>query len=70
MTDQSEKEIYRVLLRIVLPVGSAVWAFTQLVTEPPAVVGLALLAIMAVGIFAAFRTTIAITDDRLNGGAA
>lgn len=66
----SSEETVRLLTHVVAPAGTGIWAFTQAgqATEPA--VGWGLLALAAGGLFLAFRSTINIADDRLNGGAA
>lgn len=63
-----EQRLYDVLLRVVLPIGTAVWAFRELWTQPhpPEWVGAVLLVLIAAGIFVPVNYAIRRLDERLN----
>ena len=64
--DELGDEAIRVLIRVVLPLGSSVLAAVELVDGAAPLVELGFVGILAGGIFLAFRNSIAMLDGRLN----
>lgn len=65
---EREQRIYDVLLRVVLPIGTGVWAFRELWAKPypPEWVGAILLLLIASGVFLPFNYGVKRLDERLN----
>jgi hypothetical protein len=61
-----EQDLYKILIHVVLPVGTSMWAFTQAATNPSGVAVVLLTALAALSLFYGFNRLLAIADERLN----